>query len=138
MNYWLICLPREDLEHCMKVGVFGLSRKHILGQVKTGDQVLCCAGKGDWKIIGLGQATSDYYVDDNSVFLKSGIFVDRFDFESKALEKNYEIDIMQIIDRLSFVSNIAYWAVYFRNGIAKCSKADWELIINAVKPATEA
>ena len=22
MNYWMICLPREDMEHCIKKGVF--------------------------------------------------------------------------------------------------------------------
>lgn len=74
MNYWLICLPRADLEQCIKAGVFGLARKHILGKVEKGDKIICCAGKGDWKIIGFGETTSDYYVDDRAVFLKSGIF----------------------------------------------------------------
>ncbi len=53
MNYWLLCLPREDLEHCMRKGTFGLSRKCRIGHVRIGDRVVCCAGKGDWKIIGL-------------------------------------------------------------------------------------
>lgn len=133
MNHWLICLPREDLEHCMKAGVFGLSRKHILGNVKKGDLIICCAGKGDWKIIGFGEATSDYYVDDSAVFLKRGYFPDRFDFQSRQLGLGKEVDLMGIIDRLSFVSNLAYWAVYFRNGIARCTEADWELINKAAK-----
>lgn len=133
MNYWLICLPREDLEHCMKKGVFGLSRKHILGNVKKGDRVICCAGKGDWKIIGLGEATSDYYIDDSSVFLKTGYFPDRFNFDARPLGAGKEVDVMKILDRLSFVSNLAYWAVYFRNGIAKCKEADWDLVTKAAK-----
>lgn len=133
MNHWLICLPREDLEHCMKAGVFGLSRKHVLGNVKKGDLIICCAGKGDWKIIGFGEAISDYYVDVSAVFLKSGCFPDRFDFQSRRLGTGKEVDLMGIIDRLSFVSNLAYWAVYFRNGIARCTEADWELITKAAK-----
>ncbi len=128
MNYWLLCLPREDLLQCMKVGTFGLTRKNLIGGVKKGDQIVCCAGKGDWKIIGLGSASSDYYIDDSKVFLKDGLFVDRFDFQSDKLPAVREIGVVSILDQLSFVTNLAYWAVFFRNGIVKMSKADWELI----------
>lgn len=116
------------MEHCIRIGTFGLARKHILGDVKKGDLVVCCAGKGDWKLIGFGKAASDYYVDDKKVFLKEGYFPDRFDFEANKLAKNEEIDLMSIIDRLTFVTNLAYWAVFFRNGIARISKNDWELM----------
>lgn len=116
----------------MKVGTFGLARKHILGGVAKGDAVACCAGKGDWKIIGIGSATSDYYIDDKTVFLKEGYFPDRFDFEAEILPPEGELGIMQVIDRLSFVKNLAYWAVFFRNGIAKMSKQDWELITKLI------
>jgi hypothetical protein len=135
MNYWLLCLPREDLEHCMKAGTFGLARKHILGHVRKGDQVICCAGKGDWKIIGSGVAESDYYVDDKKIFLADGYFVDRFDFKSEKLPKAEELDLMLIIDQLSFVTNLAYWAVFFRNGIVKLTKADCDLIEKSIKTA---
>lgn len=114
------------MEQCMRVGTFGLGRKHILGHVQKDDVVVCCAGKGDWKIIALGSALSDYYVDDKKVFLKEGFFPDRFDFKSKQLTT--EIDVMSIIDRLSFIKQLAYWAVFFRNGIVRMSKEDWELI----------
>lgn len=128
MNYWLVCLPRDDMLHCMKVGTFGLGRKHIIGSVAVGDAIVCCAGKGDWKIIALGHAISDYYVDLSAVFLKDGVFPDRFDFESVKLKPEFELDLMAIIDKLGFVTNIVYWAVYFRNGIVKLSEQDWELI----------
>ena len=131
MNYWLLCLPREDLEHCIKVGTFGLQRKHILGHVKQGDRVICCAGKGDWKIIGTGTADSDYYIDDKKVFLAEGIFPDRFDFSSERLAK--ELDLMLVIDQLTFVKNLAYWAVFFRNGVVRAAKSDWDLIQKSIK-----
>lgn len=133
MKYWLICLPKADLEHCIKVGTFGLARKHLIDQVKQGDNIVCCAGKGDWKIIAAGQATSDYYVDDSKVFLKEGLFPDRFDFHADALSS--PLDLMTVIDRLSFVTNLAYWAVYFRNGIAKISKEDWNLLVANPSPS---
>jgi len=113
----------------MEKGTFGLARKHILGKVLKGDAVVCCAGKGDWKIIGLGSALSDYYVDDTKIFLKEGYFPDRFDFAAEKFRSDEEIDVMSIIDQLSFVSNLAYWAVFFRNGIVQISKRDWDLIV---------
>lgn len=132
MNYWLLCLKRPDIEHCMKVGTFGLSRKFILGQVCKADKVVCCAGKGDWKVIGLGECTSDYYIDDKPVFLSDGIYPDRFNFESKHLLADQELDLMSIIDQLSFVKDLAYWAVFFRNGVVKLNKSDWDLISKSV------
>jgi len=116
------------MEHCIKKGTFGLARKQILGNVSKGDSVVCCAGKGDWKIIGLGVALSDYYMDDAKIFLKEGSFPDRFDFVAEKLPKEKEIDLMSIIDQLSFVTNLAYWAVFFRNGIVQMSKHDWDLV----------
>lgn len=112
----------------MRVGTFGLARKHILGHVAAGDPIVCCAGKGDWKIIAVGSASSDYYVDDSQIFLKKGFFVDRFDFQCERLSPDKEIDVMSIIDQLTFVKNLAYWAVFFRSGIARMTKQDWDLI----------
>jgi len=112
--------------HCIDIGTFGLARKRILGNVKNGDQVICLAGKGDWKFLALGTATSDYYVDDKQIFLKPGIFIDRFDFKATILPK--ELDLMSILGQLTFVSKIEYWAVYFRSGIVKISEQDWNLI----------
>ena len=132
MNYWLLCIPREDMEQCMKVGTFGLSRKHILGNVVKDDMVVCCAAKGDWKVIGSGTAKSDYYVDIEKIFLAEGNFPDRFDFTSERLPKSQELDLMLIIDQLSFVKNLAYWPVFFRNGIVRLTKSDWVLIQKSI------
>lgn len=129
MNYWLICLPRADMEHCIKKGIFGLPRKTHIGKVRQGDKIVCCAGAGDWKIIALGEATSDYYMDDSKVFLKEGLFVDRFNFDARKITD--ELDLRSLMDRLSFITNVGFWAVYFRNGIARLSKEDWKLIENS-------
>lgn len=129
MNYWLICLPRTDMKHCLAIQTFGLARKILIGNVAEGDKVVCCAGKGDWKIIAVGEATSDYYVDDEAVFLAEGLFPDRFKFTARKLQK--ETEIIPLLDQLSFVTNLTYWAVYFRNGIAKISKEDWDLFLKA-------
>lgn len=74
------------------------------------------------------------YFDDKQVFLSEGIFPDRFDFSAKKLHSDKEVDVMSIIDGLSFVTNLAYWAVYFRSGIVRMSKQDWELIMKSLEP----
>lgn len=130
MNYWLICLPRADMKRCIDKKTFGLSRKMVINQVREGDKIICCAGKGDWKVIAAGTATSDYFVDDEPIFLaQNDLFLDRFAFDAKPLAK--EVDLAHLLDKLSFVSNLAYWAVYFRNGIVKISQDDWTLLQGA-------
>ncbi len=61
MNYWLLALRREKMEFCIDVGVFGLNRKYVLGRVQTGDKVVCIVTK-EYKIIALGEMTSEYYL----------------------------------------------------------------------------
>lgn len=117
----------------MKIGTFGLNRKYMLGQVCKGDKVVCCAGKSDWKIIGIGTATTDYYVDDTKVFLADGIFPDRFDFSAEPIKKNSELDLMRVIDDLSFVTNVTYWSVFFRSGIVKMQERDWQLLKKTIE-----
>jgi predicted RNA-binding protein len=127
LNYWIIALPREDMEHCIKIGTFGLNRKGTLGRVKTGDKVACYITKEN-KIIALGEATSDYYMDDKRIFKAAGMFPDRFDFKATSLGADKEIDIKSMVDDLSFITNKYYWSVYFRTGVAQIHQADWELI----------
>ena len=125
MNYWLICLPRTDLQHCIEIGVFGLSRKQTIEKVRAGDKIVCCAGKGDWKVIAFGEVTSDYYIDDKHIFLKAGSYIDRFQFEAHKLP--VELDLIAVLGELTFVTKIEYWQLYFRNAIAKLSEGDWDL-----------
>lgn len=125
MRYWLLSLPREDMEHCMKVGVFGLRRKHTIGNVRSGDKIACYITK-EYKVIALGEATSDYYLDDEKVFRTEGHFIDRFKFKAPKLAP--ELNFMDVIDQLSFIKNIAYWSVYLRNGIVEMSAKDWDLL----------
>ena len=120
------------MEQCVKVGTFGLNRKHLLGKVEPGDKLVCCAGKGDWKIVGLGTVSGAHYVDDSKIFLSDGLFPDRFDFSAERLASDAEVNLMTIIDDLSFVTNVAYWAVYFRNGIVEMTKDDWQLVTSKI------
>jgi hypothetical protein len=64
MNYWIISLPRPDMEHCIQIGTFGLNRKYIIGAAKPSDKVACYITKEN-KIIAIGEITSNYYSRDD-------------------------------------------------------------------------
>jgi predicted RNA-binding protein len=134
-NYWIIALPREDMEHCIKIGTFGLNRKQIIGKVKKGDKIACYVTK-ECKIIALGEATSDYYLDDKKIFKADGLFPDRFDFKATLVGPENEMSVKSIIDDLSFVTNKYYWSVYFRNGIVKIPNTDWDYLAQKQKSVT--
>lgn len=128
MKYWLISLPREDMEHCIKVGVFGMNKKGSLGAVKEDDGIVCYVTK-ERKIIGLGKVTEPYYMDDSKIFLKDGLFPDRINIAFKKLTN--DVDFIQLLDQFEFITNIAYWSVYLRSGFTQITKKDWELINKA-------
>jgi len=131
-QHWLVCLPRQDLEHCIEIGTFGLNRKYVLGQVERGDDIICCASK-DWKLIAKGSITEPYYISDEPVFLAEGMFPDRVDFQATKVPSKSEVDLKQFLDKLDFVQNLAYWAVYFRNAVVKLSDHDWDLLQKQLK-----
>lgn len=120
------------MEHCVRVGTFGLSRKHILGSVEPGDKVACYATK-EYKIIALGEATSTHYLDDSAVFLREGVYCDRIDFKASLLGQDNELDFMTIIDQMNFIKNLAYWSVYFSKGIVEITEHDWKVIAKKAK-----
>lgn len=131
MNYWLVCLPRQDIEHCIKVGIFGLSRRNTISRVVEGDKVVLCATK-EWAVLGMGEVTSDYYVDDAAVFLKPGVFPDRFKFAAKLLPAP-QACLKDLLANLSCVKRLDCWPVYFKNCITAISAKDWDLITEHVK-----
>lgn len=136
MRYWLIALPREDMEHCIKKGVFGMSRKHVLGSVSIGDKIGCYI-TGERKIIALGEVTSEHYLDDSPMFLREGLFADRIDFKANLLGKSGEIDFMTVVDEMEFIKNVAYWSVYFSKSIVEITQRDWKLISSKTKLAAK-
>lgn len=134
VNYWIIALPREDMEQCIKVGTFGLNRKYLLGKVEKGDKVVCYATKEN-RIIGIGEVTKPYYMDNKKIFKADGLFPDRIDFNAKSLSSNEEIDIKSLVDDLIFITNKVYWTVFFKGAIKQIPKKDWDLINSKIKVA---
>jgi len=62
---------------------------------------------------------------DENVFRSEGSFPDRFNFKASPLGRNKEIDIKSIIDDLAFVTNKAYWSVFFRLSNRRIPKEDF-------------
>jgi predicted RNA-binding protein len=125
VSYWLISLPRPDMEHCIKKGIFGMTRKYVLGKIQPGDKLGCYVTK-ECKIIALGETTSAHYLDNEPVFLREGHFFERFNFEAQRLE--IEIDFKPLIDKVDFIKNLAYWSVYLSRSIVQITEKDWTLI----------
>jgi predicted RNA-binding protein len=127
MNYWLVCLPREDMLHCISLGTFGRGGKQTISGVRSGDSVACLVTKEKpWKIIGIGEATSDYYVDDRNIFKNEKLIVDRFDFKIQHLDNEVTFD--NLIPKLKFITQPTYWPVYFKKGIIKLTQEDWNVL----------
>ncbi|GAB1351641.1 MAG TPA: EVE domain-containing protein [Candidatus Rifleibacterium sp.] len=127
MNYWLICLPREDMDHCMKIGTFGATRRIGVAKARKGDKVVCYVSK-ECKIVGLGELTSDYYMSDEKVFRADDVFPDRFNFKAEKLGSEKEIEIRSLINDLGFITNKAYWSVFFRLSNRQLPEKDYLLI----------
>lgn len=125
----MIALPRADMEHCIKIGTFGLRRKLSIQKVKKGDQIACYV-TGEMKIVAVGEAISDYYLDDSNVFLKNDAIVDRFNFKVEKLKQ--EISFTAYLDQWSWITNLAHWAVYFRVGIVQMKQRDWDMISKVI------
>ena len=136
-RFWIISLPRADMEQCIKAKVFGLKRKYLLGSVQTGDGIACYVTK-DAKVIALGEVTKGYYCnkDKSSVFLADGSFPHRIEFLAKTL--GAELDFRSLIDDLRFISNPAYWGAHLQLGITEIPKVDWELINRKADAGKEA
>jgi predicted RNA-binding protein len=126
INHYIIVLPRIDMEHCIKHQVFGKNSSQIISKIKKGDKIACYI-TGECKFIALGEATSDYYLDDKKIFKAEGLFPDRFNFKAKLLEDN-ELEVKKIVNDLDFVTRKEYWSVYFRTGPKKISQKDWDTI----------
>lgn len=47
------------------------------------------------------------------------------------LPKTAEVDFIKLLDKMSFIKNMAYWSVHFNGSIKEMSKADWETIKDA-------
>lgn len=134
MNYWILTLPRLDMEHCIKLKTFGLNSKQRLGQMAEGDRILCCVtGEKPWKIIAIGKVLTSYYVDDKPIFRKPGGFWYRFDFDAKQFRPDGEIDFQALLAQLSFITNLNYWPVYFKGGVKGITEHDWEILTKAVE-----
>lgn len=125
MTGWIIALPREDMEHCIKTGVFGMNRKWVLGSIREGDPIVCYVTK-EKKIIALGHCTAEYYLDDSKIFLREGSFIDRIKFKAEKIP--IELDFQPLVDDMQFIKNKKFWQVFSKFVIFKITDADFENI----------
>lgn len=130
---WVISADRKSLEHCAKIGVFGLKSPGELKKVKAGDMLIAYVSKE--KIFGgIGKVTKDYYPDDKEIF-PWGLYPDRIGIDLHLVPPDKAVNIWDVIDELSFIpkEGQAYWAVYFRSGFREITSKDFEKISTHLK-----
>lgn len=105
-----------------------MRRKNYLDRMKQGDKLILFATK-EAKILGFGEVTKEYYLDDAPVFLdKHDIFPDRIGFKSKKIEKAEEIDFKPLVWDLTFIKNPTYWGAHFVSGLCQIPEKDYEML----------
>lgn len=129
-RYWIISLPRNDMERCIKIGKFGLNKKYLLGRIRKGDGIVCYVTK-EARVIAIGKVTEGYYQDNSRVFLSEGKFSHRIDFAAQSLEN--EVDFRGLVEEMRFISNPQYWGAHLQLGVAEIPKEDWETIDKSVR-----
>lgn len=114
----------------MKIHTFGLNRNYLLGKMSVGDKIACYA-TNDRKILALAHVTEPYYLDDTnvfndvSIFPEGNLYPDRIKFE---VDNHIDADFISIIDKMSFIKNLANWQGYFRFAVVRLSTNDWSTI----------
>lgn len=128
MSNWIVCLPRDDIKHCLEVSTFGLSRSHTISRVRDGDRVAFVVTKEKpWRLLALGKVVGDYYIDVTPVFKRQGAFPDRFKFEILRTLKD-EPDFQSLLIHLKAITRPEYWPVFFKMGILQIADSDWKQI----------
>lgn len=125
MNYWMLCLPRPDMEHCIKIGSYGLKRALVINNVKADDKLVLYVSR-ECKVIALGTVTKGFYRSSRPVFRAAGNFDFRFDFQS--IKTDPELDFKTLLDKLPLTKDSRNWGGRLRMGIANISSADWSII----------
>ena len=122
----MICLPRPDMEHCIKIGKFGMKLPRVINSVKEGDRVACYVSK-EARVIALGKAVRPYYKGKAAVFLANGMFEHRFDFSAEVLKN--EVDFRALTSRLKLTRGSNSWGPVLRLGLVRLADDDFDLIV---------
>lgn len=122
---WILSLPRPDMEHCIRIGKFGLRLSRLISSVKENDRLVFYVTK-EKRVIALGEVKKGYYKGKGEIFHAPGLFEHRFNFEASRLDP--EIDFHSLIHRLKLTKNATNWGGVLRLGIARMPEDDWKLL----------
>lgn len=112
------------MEHCIKIGKFGLPAPKRISSVKENDRIVCYVSK-ESKVVALGMVTRGYYQAQTKVFRALGEYPHRFDFRTTSLDP--ELDFRTVRDQLILTKGQQNWAGVLRLNIAMLPEEDWQL-----------
>lgn len=141
-KYWIICMSEDNFEISKQHNLIGMreSKKIDLDKMQVGDEVVFYVPK---KTIdssssdpankiqafkGIAEITSETFSSDESIWKPLGNDIFPHRKKVKFLETDLNVPIRPLIEKLSFVTNTAWWALPLRRGYVEIEESDLELI----------
>jgi len=131
MNYWIYVLRKENFEITSEnnFSLIGFPERKTKAakQMNVGDKIVLYIASNVSKIAGILEIKSDYYES------RTWIWDDTFPIRLKTkpyiiLKKDNFLDMRQLKDKLSFITNKQAWKVYFMQTLKKIDEKDYKLI----------
>ena len=142
-NYWLDLWTgktwQEFLDNGGDISAFRESRKKIASRIHPGDYLVCYL-TGISRLVGILEIASETYYDETPLY-EDDVFPVRFKVKVLyKLDLKTAIPILSLKDKLSILQNLKSphsWTGYFRGSPAKLNQKDAEVIVEAIRQATE-
>lgn len=137
MNYWIfVSLPYTDFnrgsisEMAEKIrysGKWAIGRSTVhRNHLSQGDKVLFYqAGRDGMKFVGTGQLLSALQLDTGEIF--DHVAVGDLDLWDNP------VPVEELLDNLSFVRNKQRWGFYFKGGVIRLAKSDYDCVVQEAK-----
>lgn len=145
-RYWILCMSEDNYEIAKQQGLIGMAerQRRAIQQIATGDLLTFYISKKTvdsppndpahkvQRFRGIARVTGDAFESDELIWhVREGeIFPHRRPVEFLA---DGSAEARPLIDKLSFVTNTAYWALPFQKGYVEISLRDFETIQAAMR-----
>ena len=138
MNYWIICITKDNLDICFRQKVIGFveSKRKRLKSFQSGDlitfyvsRISLASNTKIGKFVGLAKIEGKSYQSTEPIW-KHGLFPQRIAIE---LLGQKSCSVKSLIEDLTFIKNKAHWGAAFLAGIIRVSPGDFEIIQKSMK-----
>ena len=133
-----MAVVKDNIEKCMKLGVFGCSEGRggvnvqRLSEMLPGDKLVFYA-TGICKFAGIAEITESIYQDETKIW-DNGVFPYRVNIKPIVyLKKEKWIDVRNLVDDLDYFKNKIQWSMHFMQNLRPINEKDYETIKKALE-----